>query len=66
MAHKRKLTDEQIVVVVKQLEARRTAAEIAREVGVSTYMIYAWKLPSSLWRNPVVLQAAGRTEGGGE
>lgn len=43
MAQKRKLTDEQIVAVVKQLEAGRTAAEMAREVGVSTYTIYAWK-----------------------
>lgn len=43
MAHKRKLTDEQIVAVVKQLEAGRTAAEMAREVGVSTYTIYSWK-----------------------
>ena len=43
MAQKRKLTDEQIVAVVKQLEAGRTAAEMAREVGVSPYTIYAWK-----------------------
>jgi putative transposase len=40
---KRKLTDEQILNVVKQLDAGRTAAEVAREVGVSTYTIYAWK-----------------------
>ena len=40
---KRKLTDEQIVAVVKQLEAGRTAAEVAREVGVSTFTIYSWK-----------------------
>ena len=43
MATKRKLTDEQIVGVVKQLEAGRTAAEMAREIGVSTYTIYSWK-----------------------
>jgi putative transposase len=43
MAQKRKLTDEQIVAVVKQLEAGRTAAEMAREIGVSTYTIYSWK-----------------------
>ena len=43
MAQKRKLTDEQIVAVVKQREAGRTAAEMAREVGVSTYTIYSWK-----------------------
>ena len=40
---KRKLSDEQILNVVKQLDAGRTAAEVAREVGVSTYTIYAWK-----------------------
>lgn len=43
MAQKRKLTDEQIIAVVKQLEAGRAAADMAREVGVSTYTIYAWK-----------------------
>jgi putative transposase len=43
MAQKRKLTDEQIVGVVNQLEAGRTAAEMAREIGVSTYTIYSWK-----------------------
>ena len=43
MASKRKLTDEQIVGVVKQLEAGRTVAEMAREIGVSTYTIYSWK-----------------------
>ena len=43
MAQKRKLTDEQIIGVVKQLEAGRTAAEMAREIGVSTYTIYSWK-----------------------
>ena len=32
---KRKLSDEQILNVVKQLDAGRTAAEVAREVGVS-------------------------------
>jgi len=40
---KRRFTEEQILTVVKQLEAGRTAAEMAREVGVSTYTIYSWK-----------------------
>jgi hypothetical protein len=40
---KRKFTKRQILTVVKQLEAGRTAAEMAREVGVSTYTIYSWK-----------------------
>jgi putative transposase len=43
MATKRKLSDEQIIAVIKQLEAGRSAVEMAREVGVSTYTIYAWK-----------------------
>ena len=40
---KRKFSEEQILGVVKQLEAGRTAAEMAREVGVSTFTIYSWK-----------------------
>jgi putative transposase len=40
---KRKHSEEQILAVVKQLEAGRTAAEMAREVGVSTFTIYSWK-----------------------
>jgi putative transposase len=40
---KRKFSEEQILAVVKQLEAGRTAAEMAREVGVSTFTIYSWK-----------------------
>jgi putative transposase len=40
---KRKFTEEQILTVVKQVEAGRTAAEMVREVGVSTYTIYSWK-----------------------
>ena len=43
MATKRKLSDEQIIAVMKQLEAGRSAAEMVREVGVSTYTIYSWK-----------------------
>jgi putative transposase len=43
MATKRKLSDEQIIAVMKQLEAGRSVAEMAREVGVSTYTIYSWK-----------------------
>ena len=40
---KRKLSTEQIIEVLKQLEAGRTAAEVAREAGVSQHTIYAWK-----------------------
>ncbi len=48
MAQKRKLTDEQIVgVVVKQPEPGPTVAEMAPEIGVSTYTIYSWKRGSA-------------------
>ena len=40
---KRKLNTEQIIGVLKQLEAVRTAVELARETGVSKHTIYAWK-----------------------
>ena len=43
MATKRKLSDEQIIAVMKQLEAGRSVAEMAREVGVSSHTVYAWK-----------------------
>jgi len=32
-----------IIGAVKQVEGGRAAAEVAREVGVSTHTIYAWK-----------------------
>ena len=32
-----------IIAALQQLDAGRKAAEVAREVGVSTYTIYAWK-----------------------
>ena len=38
-----KAEHEQIIEVLKQVEAGRTAAEMAREVGVSKHTIYAWK-----------------------
>lgn len=40
---KRKLNTEQIIGVLKQLEAGRTAADMVREIGVSKHTIYAWK-----------------------
>ena len=40
---KQRLSDKQIVGVVKQMEAAASAAELAREVGVSQHTIYAWK-----------------------
>ena len=43
MAQKRKLTDEQIVGVMRHLEATRPAAEMARDIGVRPYAIFAWK-----------------------
>ncbi len=38
-----KHSEEQILSVVKQLEAGRKATEVAREVGVSTFTVYSWK-----------------------
>jgi putative transposase len=38
-----KHTEAQIIGAVKQVEAGRKADEVAREVGVSTHTIYAWK-----------------------
>ena len=40
---KSKHSEAAIVGALKQLDAGRKVAEIAREVGVSTYTIYAWK-----------------------
>ena len=40
---KKRFSEEQIIGVVKQLEAGRTAAGLAREVGVSTWTVYSWK-----------------------
>jgi putative transposase len=40
---KSKLNTEQIIGVLKQVEAGLSVAEVAREVGVSHHTIYAWK-----------------------
>ena len=39
----KRFTEEQIIGVVKQLEAGRTAIEVGREMGVSKHTIYGWK-----------------------
>jgi putative transposase len=36
-------TEEKIIGAVKQLEAGRTAKEVAREMGVSEQTLYNWK-----------------------
>jgi putative transposase len=36
-------TEAQMIGALKQLEAGRKAEDVAREVGVSKYTIYAWK-----------------------
>ena len=36
-------TKAQMIGALKQLEAGRKAEDVAREVGVSKYTIYAWK-----------------------
>ena len=38
-----KHTEAAIIAALQQLDAGGKAAEVAREVGVSTYTIYAWK-----------------------
>jgi putative transposase len=40
---KGKHTEEQIIGVLKQVEAGRTVKEVARELGVSEATIYTWK-----------------------
>jgi putative transposase len=40
---KSKHTEAQIIAALKQVEAGRTADEVARENGVSKHTIYAWK-----------------------
>jgi putative transposase len=38
-----KHTEAQIIGALKQVEAGRTAEDVARECGVSKHTIYAWK-----------------------
>ncbi|MGH9440237.1 MAG: transposase [Terriglobia bacterium] len=38
-----KHTEVQIIAALKQVEAGRTAEDVAREWGVSKHTIYAWK-----------------------
>jgi putative transposase len=40
---KGKYTEEQIIGVLKQVEAGRMVKEVARELGVSEATIYTWK-----------------------
>jgi len=40
---KSKHTEAQIIAALKQVEAGRTADDVARENGVSKHTIYAWK-----------------------
>jgi putative transposase len=40
---KSKYSEAQIVAALRQVEAGRAAAEVAREVGVTVHTIYAWK-----------------------
>ncbi len=40
---KSKHSEAAILAALKQLDAGRSAAEVAREVGVSQHTIYAWK-----------------------
>jgi putative transposase len=40
---KSKHSEAAIIAALQQVDAGRKAAEVAREVGVSAYTIYAWK-----------------------
>ncbi len=40
---KSRYTEEKIIGVLKQMEAGRKVAELARDLGVSEATIYAWK-----------------------
>ena len=40
---KTKYTEEQIIGVLKQMEAGRKVAELSRELGVSEATLYTWK-----------------------
>ena len=40
---KGKHTEAQIIAALKQVEAGRTTEDVARELGVSKYTLYAWK-----------------------
>lgn len=40
---KSKHSEAAMIAALQQLDAGRKAADVAREVGVSTYTIYAWK-----------------------
>ena len=47
---KGKHTEEQIIGVLKQVEAGRTVKELARELGVSEATIYTWKASTAGWK----------------
>jgi putative transposase len=40
---KGKHSEAEMIGALKQMEAGRTAADVARELGVSKHTIYAWK-----------------------
>lgn len=40
---KTRYSEEQIIGVLKQMEAGRKVSEVAREIGVSEATLYAWK-----------------------
>lgn len=40
---KRKHSEAEMIGALKQMEAGRTAADVARDLGVSKHTVYAWK-----------------------
>ncbi len=48
---KTRYSEEQIIGTLKQMEAGRKVAEIARELGVSEATVYTWKASTGAWRS---------------
>ena len=43
-------SEEQIIGMLKQMEAGRKVAEVSREVGVSEVTLYTWKSSMGGWK----------------
>ena len=53
-------TEAQIITALKQVEAGRTAEDVAREQGVSKHTIYAWKAAAETRGNAQQVQERNR------
>jgi len=45
---RRRHTEAQIIAAPKQVEVGCRTQDVAREIGVSTYTAYAWKVPNQI------------------